>query len=154
MRVRSRPFPAPNLQLLPSHPEPPYSGHRAMCTLPFSSRLLHSPGSRHTLLLAARGSHQVHSHFKAFALAVPFAGNALPLDDHTVNSLLSFWSLLKSHSSGKPCHPQPLIPVPVNWLLRLGQSTPHYLTHYILPSFLFMAYCLPPFAHTEHSRNR
>ena len=31
----------------------------------------------------------MHSHFKAFALAVPFAGNALPLDDHTVNSLLS-----------------------------------------------------------------
>ena len=74
-----------------------------------------------------------------FAGAAPFTGNALPLGNHTVNSLLSFWSLLKSHSSGKPWHPQPLIPIPVNWLFRLGQSRPRYDTLY--PSLVYV-YCL------------
>ena len=55
-----------------------HQGTRATGSALFSSPPLHSFCSRHTILLAAPGSHHACSHLKAFALAVPSAGNALP----------------------------------------------------------------------------
>ena len=48
---------------------------------------LTSPGSSHPGLLSVPLAHQAHSDLRAFALAVPSAENALPLDLHIKSQL-------------------------------------------------------------------
>lgn len=86
--VRSRPFSATNLRL-PPHPQSQSVQWRLGHVQ--SALLLLSP----SLILLQRhhpGSHQAHSHLKAFALAVPSAGYTLPPDNHLANSLTSLQS--------------------------------------------------------------
>ena len=74
--------------------------------------------------------------------------NALPPDNHTANSLTSFWSWLKFHSSVKPPCPQPLIPIPSpgSSVWSRARRCETYCITYL---FVLIAYCLSPSVHVE-----
>lgn len=148
LRVRPCPYSAPNTPRFPSQSQGPYSGDGAAAIRPEWPLCPPPPPplpccSSHTFFPAAPGPHQAHSHLTAFALAVPTARNDYPPDKDTANSLTSFLSEIKSHTSVQPPCPLPVLaPLPsCSTLSTAHTSLP------ILYQLLIYIYLLSPSAH-------